>query len=283
MTEKKVIVLGAKGMLGTTLVKFLKAKSGFKIYTHSQTSSADFQSDLTDYEGVEQLFRNEKFDFCINALALTDVNKAESDLELARQLNVKPVQNIVSAVLKNNLDLKLIQISTDHVYNKRNSKESDIKILNQYALTKYGADEIATEMDSVVLRTNFFGASEVEKRSFSDWILESLAQKKKLTGFSDVYFNPLHIQTLCLAIFRVLGDFKKGVFNLGSKKGMSKFEFMLRLARHKKLSEDLIEGISYADSEIAVPRPTEMMMDVGLFESTYMFELPSLEDEIKRC
>ena len=74
-------------------------------------------------------------------------------------------------------------------------------------------------MKSVILRTNFVGKqSKLRKLSFTDWIyLTSL--KKKINGFKNIYFNPLHTSSLCKVIEKII-NYKNiyGIFNAGSKK-----------------------------------------------------------------
>lgn len=283
MAAKKILVLGAKGMLGTVLCEKLRAQSEFQVLTHSQTSVADFGGDLSKYEAVEKILMASQADFCVNAMALTDVNLSETDREKALQLNVRPAENLAKAIQSKNLSTKLIQISTDHVYDQNNATESDIKIVNNYAQTKFDADLVVEKVGAVVLRTNFFGASQSAKKSFSDWIIESLQQGKKLQGFDDVYFAPLHIETLCREIQRVIQNYEPGIYNLGSHKGFSKYEFMIKLAEHKNLPTNLISATAYADAKIPIPRPRDMRMDLSKYEKAFHVKLPSLIEEVKKC
>jgi dTDP-4-dehydrorhamnose reductase len=207
----------------------------------------------------------------------------ESDHEKAYSLNVTPVKNIVKVVLTNNLKMKLIQISTDHVYDKTLSKENETKLVNYYAESKYLADEFSQLIEATVLRTNFFGHSQSSKVSFSDWIIQSLENKKPLNGFIDVFFNPLHLSTLVSEIARVVDNFHSGIYNLGSNEGLSKYQFMIELARHKGFSNSEIGAIKYSNSSIGIPRPFDMRTDVSKYESIFKTKLPTLLKEIQKC
>jgi len=283
MASKKILILGAKGMLGTVLSAKLAKNASLQIMTHSQTSSADFSGDLFSYTNVEELLVKSKADFCVNAMALTDVNLSETDKEKAHRLNVTPAQNLVKAILQKDLSTQLIQISTDHVYDQKDASENDIKIVNNYALTKYVADEVSQLVGAAVLRTNFFGASQSAKKSFSDWIIDNLQQGKNLQGFNDVYFAPLHIETLCQEIERVILNFQPGIYNLGSREGMTKFDFMMKLAEHKKLSTSKISAVEYGKAEIPIPRPRDMRMNITKYEKAFKIKLPTLLEEIQKC
>jgi dTDP-4-dehydrorhamnose reductase len=283
MAQKRILILGAKGLLGAVLTVSLKKSNLFEVLTHSHSSAADYNQDMADYKEVSDLLLSVKPDFCINLLALTDVDICENEKHKAYQLNVAPVKNIVTCILSHKLNLKLVQISTDHVYDKQNSTEMDVKIVNYYALTKYVADEFSQLVNSVVLRTNFFGKSLSKKRSFSDWIVESLEQKKSIRGFSDVYFAPLHMSTLVTEIENVILNFIPGIHNLGSKEGMSKYSFIVELSKHKGFTEEFIKAVVYKDSGIKIQRPLDMRMDVSKYERTFKTTLPRLLEEIHKC
>lgn len=283
MGAKKILIFGARGMLGTVLCEKLRCNSAFQVLTHSQTLQADFTGDLSSCAVVERILVSSQADFCVNTMALTDVNIAEIDCAKAYQLNVLPAQNLVKVIQQHKLSMKLIQISTDHVYDKNDSTEKDIVIVNNYARTKYDADKLVEKVEAVVLRTNFFGTSVSIKKSFSDWIIENLQQGKRLQGFKDVYFSPLHIGTLCSEIERVILHFEAGAYNLGSRQGMSKYDFMLKLAQHKNLPTSLISATAYVDAEIPIPRPRDMRMNVSKYERIFSVRLPTLLEEIQKC
>lgn len=283
MAQKRILILGANGLLGTVLTKKLKINNSFEVITHSQTSAADLQHNLSDEASVRNMLLQAQADFCINLFALTDVNQCEVQKEKAYEFNVTPVKNIAATVHKEKLNLKLIQISTDHVYDKCESTEADIKIVNYYAESKYLGDQAATQMDAVVLRTNFFGASQSQKQSFSDWIIASLSQKNPIKGYSNVHFSPLHLTTLTTEIERVIHHFKPGIYNVGSHAGLSKYEFMVQLAQHKNLSLEYVSAVEYRNTESAVPRPLDMRMNLSKYEKTFNVKLPTLIEEIQKC
>jgi dTDP-4-dehydrorhamnose reductase len=222
-------------------------------------------------------------DFIINLVALTNVDQCEAHPNSAYQLNVKTTENLVYW-LQHNPSSKLIHISTDQVYDGRAlQSEHEVSITNTYALSKYAAELSACSVSACILRTNFFGKSELRgRKSLSDWVLSSLMEKKHIKGFTDIFFSPLLIQTLSEMIALVVGDFRSGVYNLGSRGGVSKADFAFLLAAAFDLDTTFLERATSVSSGLKTYRPKDMRMNVSLFEQTYGVQLPTLPVEVTR-
>ena len=73
-----------------------------------------------------------------------------------------------------------------------------------------------------------------------------------------------------------------GIYNLGSKNGISKSEFIKNFSSNLGFELNY-EEIDYKSSFSLANRPFDMRMDVSLFEETYKINLPNLEEEIKKA
>jgi len=143
------------------------------------------------------------------------------------------------------------------------------------------AEIAAGAVPSTVLRTNFFGRSRCAGRaSFSDWLAGALRAHSPITVFDDVLFSPLSINTLCDMIARVLERRPQGVFNLGSRAGMSKADFAFALAQALQLPAGAMAR-GQSGASLRAYRPKDMRMDSSLFEQTMGLQLPALIDEIQ--
>jgi dTDP-4-dehydrorhamnose reductase len=132
-----------------------------------------------------------------------------------------------------------------------------------------------------VLRTNFFGKSQRPGRtSFTDWLATALRRQDPLTVFDDVLFSPLSLDRLCDLIMLAAERRVAGVFNLGSREGMSKADFAFVFADALGLSTASVRRGRSTDAALAARRPTDMRMDCSRFERTFGLTLPSLRDEL---
>ena len=73
-----------------------------------------------------------------------------------------------------------------------------------------------------------------------------------------------------------------GVFNIGARDGLSKAEFGLRLASRLGLPCDQVAMGSVTKAKMLARRPKNMMMNSKLFEHTFGYDLPRIDDEIAR-
>lgn len=277
---KNLLLIGSNGLLGTSLVK--KLQSEFNLITVTRISSnSDYNVDMTSTIKSRDLFSETKPDFIVNLAALTNVDLCESDIFLAYKVNTKIAENI--ATYSNlNKNVFVVHISTDHIYNAENSSEEDVVICNNYAMTKYCAEKSFMSNNSIVLRTNFFGKSSSES---AEGLCNSIYNKSingaDLNLFNDVYFSPLSINSLCDVINICLHKKISGVFNVGSKGGMSKETFLITFLKMCGLKDIRYQSISVDELNMKTVRPKDMRMDVSLFEKAFNYELPILINEIE--
>ena len=94
------LITGARGQLGTELAKLLP-----------DAICADIDIlDITDGVAVEKFVRENNVDVIINCAAYTAVDKAETDVELAKKINIDGPRNLAKS------GAKIIHISTDYVF-----------------------------------------------------------------------------------------------------------------------------------------------------------------------
>lgn len=278
----RVLVTGSSGLLGQTLIPALKAR-GFEALSHGRSDkSADINFDLADPKSAQRYLDEVNPQVIVNLAALTDVDKCNQDIDMAYKMNAKAVETLANWC-KSKSDARLIQISTDHIYDGEGSKgETELTFRNVYALSKYAGDLEALRFErATVLRTNFFGKSRhATRQSFSDWLYRSLKAGQPITLFEDVYFSPIGMKSLCNMIAKAIETPNPGVYNLGCRTSMSKAEFGRQFAKATKLPMTNVKFGSIADNKALVPRPKNMSMDCSKFEKTFRVTLPTLEEDI---
>ena len=279
---KKIIITGSSGKLGNHLVKSLS--SDFIIF-HSGKKKRKF--DLTKKRNLEGFILKTKPDFIINCAAITNIETCEFNKKFTKKVNVGIVKNLISIKKKYCLKFKLIQISTDQMYDSKNvlkNHENQKTIVNNnYTRQKLEAEKIALEYKSIILRTNFFGFSDIQNnKTFTDWLYSEALKNSKLTLFKDVKFNPLSLITLCKIIKKIIKRDKKnifGIYNLGCRNGLSKAKFaQVFLYKFKKLRY-INKNVG---SILKVKRSKNMIMNINKIQKEYNVRLPEIKKEIQK-
>ena len=271
----KVLILGANGLLGTSLSEYLSSENGISVIRSSRTKGDC--ADASSLESLSLLVERNSPDFIINLVALTNVDECETNPYEAYRLNALTCKNL--ATLKESKEFKIIHISTDHFYHNGNSSENDLHPLNYYALSKLLGESFLEEK-ALILRTNFFGKGRVTKKSFTDWIFKELSDKKQINLFEDSFFSPLSIDFLSQSILYLLKNYRTGTFNIGSKEGMSKYDFGMKFAELSNLDLHLINKINISSLKLSALRPLDMRMNSQKFENSFKYPLPTLENLI---
>lgn len=284
MIKKKILVTGATGMLGSTLVPFLRGR-GYSVITQGRLSTADFPADLTRLSDARALLSEVAPDVIVNLIGLTSVEGCEENLHRAYLVNTKTVENIADALRNQKIDSHLIHISTDHIYDGSGfHAEADVTITNNYAMTKYAGELAALQVRSAILRTNFIGRSRVEGRqSLTDWVFQSMKRGDSIEVLTDVTFSPLSMACVSEMVDVVVQKEPVGVFNLGSQGGMSKADLDFAFAEAVGLSTKSMTRINSSEARfLRAYRPKNMKMNSSKFESALGVTLPTLEEEINR-
>ena len=278
----RILVAGARGLLGSSLVPHLR-QLGHEVLCASRNNDTEVRADLTDYGQVLAAFNEAAPDIILNLAALTDVDQCELNPQAAYLANVRTVENLARWIEHGGNRCHIVHISTDQIYDGLGPhREDDVTLTNYYGFSKYAGELAALTVSGTVLRTNFFGASKSStKRSFSDWLVNSLSQGESITVFDDVQFSPLNLQHLIELMGLVISKRYQGIFNLGSKDRMSKSDFAFTLAAELNLPTQNMRVGSSSDANLAAYRPKDMSMDSTLFESTFRVKMPTIIDGIK--
>jgi len=276
----KIMILGADGFLGSRLCQSLRENEIIKC---GRGKKNDIILDITKKNNFSDILSKIKPNVIINLIAITDVDACEKNKKEANDVNNIMVKNFVRIIKKSKLMNKVffLHISTDQVYSGNGPhKENYTKPENIYSKSKLKGEKHIKKINGCVIRTNFIGKSLIKKKSLSDWVYQSLKNNKKINAFKNVKFSPLNIETLCAYINLIIKKKISGVYNLGSKNGFSKAEFVLKFAKKLNLNTNLIKFIDYKKKMLLAKRPLDMRMNVKRFENKFNVVIKDLNYEI---
>ena len=140
----KILITGAKGMLGQDLCPILEDAEFVDEIIETDIHNLDITNEIQ----VHNVIKQSNPDFVIHCAAYTDVDKAESDAEMAEKINTQGTKNLASACAKNNCTL--IFISTDYVFDGTKKGKylptDEPNPVNIYGKTKFKAEQYIKEI-----------------------------------------------------------------------------------------------------------------------------------------
>lgn len=264
----RVLVLGATGMLGQAIMRYCKDASIF--VKGLARSNADYNIDLEINTSVlEPILKYEDFDVIINTIAIVDLAHCEAYPEKAYRINTHLAGEI--AKLSESLNTYYVQISTDHYYNCdtniQSNEKAKVSLLNEYAKTKYlGEQLVGIHRDTLIVRTNIVGFRGNSTKTFVEWAIHEFEFKKTINGFTNMFTSSIDVKTFVTLLFLLVNDRKTGTYNIGSKDSISKYEFLLNLAKLFQV-ENLVKPALLIDS--SVRRAKTLGLDIKKFQKEY--------------
>lgn len=270
----KILITGANGMLAKAIINEFQ-KDNELILTDKN------ELDITNKDAVFSFVSMHKPQLIINCAAYTSVDNAESDVDLAKKINVDGSKNL--AQICNLNDCALVHISTDYVFdgtlplNKCYTESDPTYPHTVYGFTKLGGEKAIIEncKKYYIFRTAWLYG---DGKNFVRTMLHHGKEKKFVNVVCDQYGSPTFTNDLASIIHQVLNkkikygiyhatnlgfttwyDFAKEIFSLAGincqVKAITSKEYITPAQRPKnsKLSKDklLLEGVKislYSDA-----------------------------------
>lgn len=281
--EQRIVVLGAKGNLGTPVTEELK-RTGFTDVIEWTREMGD----VTCFPELREKICNMKPDIVINTVAYNDVDACENegvDQKRAYMLNVTLVDELSEICIRQGI--KLIHFSTNYVFSGRDAEYTESSItspINYYGYTKDKGEKIILEknekgLDGVIIRvSNLFGPpakSPNAKKSFFQKIFEKSSQQECISLIQD----EINCFTYTVDVAKRLAEMLKaggmsGIYHFVNEDGMSWLEAARRF--YALLGKDIcLKGIESSSYERNALRPQN-----GVIVTTRIKPLRSFNDAL---
>ena len=245
-----IAVTGSTGLIGTQIISLLSPYFNFIPFTSQNL-------DITNSKQVTDVVSKTDFEVFVHLAGYTNVDQAETERELAFEINVTGTKNLYEAVLKKNK--KFIYFSTDFVFDGINppyNEKSTPHPLGYYAQTKYEGEKVITDNNAAIIRISYpYAPSNSSKPDFVHRIKSLLEQGKELTMIHNGAMTPTYIDDIAFGLKDVIENDKRGVIHLVGAQSHSPYEVGQMIAE-KYGFQGQIKPISYAEySKNKAPRP----------------------------
>jgi len=283
---KRVLITGASGMLGATLVRLWSKK-----YNIFATGHSDFRGNpAKNYKvfnlkskNYAELINWAHPETIIHCAAITNVDYCEDNPEEAMVLNGGSVKKLLEFAPNS----KLIFISTDAVFSRHTHLANENSLTgpeNIYGKSKeHGESFIKNSLkNSCIVRTTIVGKNiNTYKQGFVEWIINSIKRGNHITLFNDVFFTPISIWHLADELEWIINNDVPKILHVSGSESTTKYEFGYRLCHEMKLDTSLIKTGSMDDIQFRAKRAKDQTLDSSYYVSISKRKLPTFEDNIK--
>ena len=235
----KVLVLGASGMIGSTLLNVISERSEYEVlgtvrgqrikrfFHASIASNLMLNKDITNHNGLVNMLQKIRPDVILNCIGLTKHKAGAED-----PLNAIPINTLLPhrlAKICASIGSRLIHISTDCVFSgeKGSYVESDFADARDI----YGKSKALGEIDSpnaITLRTSTIGHELNSQFGLLDWFL---SQDGQCRGFRRAIFSGLPTIILAQIIRDVVIPQKElsGIYHVAARP-INKYDLLKLIA-----------------------------------------------------
>lgn len=280
--SKKILVTGSNGQLGS---ECRKLSSSFPDNEFIFVSRQELPID--DIDAVSDFFSSNKIDFCINCAAYTAVDKAESDKEMAFNINAQAVEHLAKCCHQNNV--QFIHISTDYVFDGKNNVgyiESDATgPLNVYGESKLAGEIAAMKVNPnvIIIRTSWVYSA--YGNNFVKTMMRLMKERDSINVVNDQIGKPTYAADLAGAIFYIIfsGEtIMPGIYHYANDGIISWYDFACEIKRIGGY-DCIINPIPSSAYPVPAKRPDFSILNTAKITSTYGMTIPQWDDSLRQC
>ena len=282
-----VLVTGGDGQLGRNIMDVAVNSEHTFIYTFHRGEDREgmVRLDITDREAVMKVMADYGIDVVINCAGYTDVEKAETEEDVAFKVNAEAV-----AVLAEAAKIKgatVIHFSSDYIFDGT-ATEPYGESAAASPLSAYGRSKLAGELallasgaPSIILRTSWLYSR--HGKNFVKTILQKSLERPSLRVVADQIGTPTYAGDLAGFILTLLEPgnlIKTGIYNYSNEGVCSWFDLASEACR-----------ISGRDCEVApcktgeypvkAARPLYSVLDKTKVKATFGIDIPYWQDSLR--
>ena len=284
-----VLVTGSNGQLGTELRRLALDSPHHFIFTdiNSLPGVETVYLDISDRASIDIIAESEKVDIIVNCAAYTDVERAESEIDMAMLLNHQAVENLAGAAASR--DAALIHISTDYVF----SGEGNLPIREDAVPAPkgvYGSTKLAGEKAlqksacrSVIVRTSWLYSP--YGRNFVKTMRSLMRSGRELKVVYDQLGCPTYAADLADALMHIIhGPRIEGntIYHYSDEGVVSWYDFAQAIRELSGYDCRVVPCLT-GEYPTKARRPHYSVLDKSTIKRAYSLEIPYWRDSLARC
>ena len=277
-----VLVTGSSGQVGNEI----KAISSDYSYNFFFTDRNNI--DITSKDSIKEFCKTNNINVIINCAAYTAVDKAQTDEINADLINRKAVKKL--ALVSQELNIKLIHISTDYVFDGKNFKpyceEFQTNPQSIYGKTKLDGENEMRDINpknSIIIRTSWIYS--YYGNNFVKTMLRLGKEKEELGVIFDQVGTPTYAKDLAITILNIIPQIdnqKVEIYNYSNEGVLSWYDFAKEIMKMAKLNCK-VKAIETYQYPTPAKRPHFSLLNKSKIKSKFNLEIPYWKDGLDDC
>ena len=273
----RVFVTGVKGQLGYDVMNELE-KQGL------EGIGVDIdEMDITDADQVNKVIKEAAPDAVIHCAAYTAVDAAEDNEEICRKVNAQGTENI--AKVCEELDIKMMYISTDYVFNGQGERpwepDDEREPLNVYGQTKYEGELAIEEHVKKFFTVRIAWVFGVNGKNFIKTMLNLGKTHDHLTVVNDQTGSPTYTYDLARLLVDMIQTDKYGRYHATNEGICTWYEFACEIFKQAGMDVS-VAPVSSDEYPAKAKRPSNSRMDKSKLTANGFQPLPTWKDALSR-
>ena len=285
LLKMKVIVVGANGQLGSCVIKELK-KRNIDSISIDVIGDVDYSLDVTNYNSSFDLIEKLKPDAIINCAAWTNVDAAEDEnnKDKVYALNVTIPKNL--SLISKKLNCKLMQISTDYVFDGTGNipwkpDNNNYNPISYYGQTKLLAElEVAKIEKYFIVRISWLFGGPI---SFINTMIKIGKVYPEVKVVNDQIGTPTYSYDLARLLVDMIQTEKYGYYHATNEGGyISWYDFCKEIYKQVHYST-IVTPVSTKEYGLSkAKRPLNSRLDKSKLQENGFIALPDWKDALIR-
>ena len=291
----KILVTGANGLLGQSLIRQLLEKKyevaatgrgPGRLIVAALEGYSYKELDITDGPAVEEYIINQRPELIVHAAAMTQVDECELHKQDCYNVNVTATRFIVDAAKA--VNARFVYVSTDFIFdgNAGPYKEEDEPgPVNYYGSTKWVAEKAVEEsgLHWAIARTILvYGVMPSTGRTnIVSWVKNNLEQDTPIKMVTDQWRTPTFVHDLAAGIVLIIEKKASGIFHLSGEQQMTPYQMAVETAKFFGLNTELISKAVSPDIKQPALRPARTGFDISKAKNELGFKPLSFQDGLK--
>ena len=263
---KKLLVTGISGFLGWHIAQHLQDDWQVQgIYQNNKSDNEIIQTDslnLTDNQSVTNYLKQYQPDAILHLAANSNPNNCEQN-PLSNNINVKATIHLAKWCAIQNIPF--IFTSTDLVFDGKNAPYAEADSANPIMI--YGKQKLEAEQQvlqiypqATIARMPLMYGMPSNGLGFMNAWVKNLKEGKNIYCFTDEYRTAASGSDAARGLFLLLEKKVNGIFHLGGKERLSRFEFASQVAEYFGLDKKLIIPSLQKDVQMPAKRPADVSL-----------------------